>query len=242
MKILVHDHSDSPNAGAHKPQHLPKRACAAKEGGCGMALGSTAAEQQAGEASLKAMLARNVAQQQPSAACLGSAGPSLLAIGVLTMPVLIRSPLQRTFHRAVHRAQEPMRAGRICMRYLIADAEVVKISETQRSTLYQENVTYADMLQLPDVPRGPLSRQLPPNGLPGGACVLKILGLAARSQTRLSLARCAAATGTDRRSRALACLPPSAWFQHATRRDARAPYVAYGDDDTYWALARVDQT
>eukprot|EP00966_Prymnesium_polylepis_P097250 2252666-Prymnesium_polylepis.1 len=39
--------------------------------------------------------------------------PTLLAIGVLTMPRTVRSPRQRTYHRSVHLAQSPVHSGRV---------------------------------------------------------------------------------------------------------------------------------
>ena len=143
----------------------------------------------------------------PSACSTG--GPSLLAIGVLTMPILVRTPDLRRYHRAVHYSQSAMRAGRICMRYLVSESEMARLKPAASAVVADENATHSDLLVLPDVPRGPLRKHLPnPGGVRGAGCVLKIL----------------------------------AWFQHASRALVKAPFVAYADDDTFWSLARVEQT
>lgn len=133
--------------------------------------------------------------------------PSLLAIGVLSMPAPARSK-QRLWHRAAHGSQGPVRASRICFRYLFSDAEMAGLASMENDEIAAENATHGDLLQLPDVPRGPLRRVVTaPTAARGGQCVLKIL----------------------------------AWLQHATRHSS-APFVAYGDDDTFWGVQRVDGT
>ena len=124
------------------------------------------------------------------------------------MPVLVRTLAQRRFHRIIHRAQAPVQAGRICMRYVISDAEYGRLAAADRANVTSENATWGDMVAVPTVPRGPLRHDLPPEGLIGAGCVLKIL----------------------------------LWFQYAVRALPNTPLVAYADDDTYWGLARVDQT
>jgi hypothetical protein len=143
--------------------------------------------------------------------------PKLLSIGVLTLPVLIRSPDQRAYHRAAHWAQAPVGASSscgssacVCVRYVVSSRETALLNETARAALAAENRTYADLVEVPAVPHGPLRSALRDSaaGPLGANCVLKILS----------------------------------WLQHALRAAPRTPFVAYGDDDTFWALTRVTQS
>ena len=101
----------------------------------------------------------------PSACSTG--GPSLLAIGVLTMPILVRTPDQRRYHRAVHYSQSAMRAGRICMRYLVSESEMARLKPAASAVVADENATHSDLLVLPDVPRGPLESTFESGGVRG---------------------------------------------------------------------------
>ena len=135
--------------------------------------------------------------------------PELLAIGVLTMPKTVRSPRQRTYHRAVHLAQSPVHSsGRVCLRYIVTTAELAALTEHEARNLSAENSTHGDLLPLPAVPHGALRQAIDAADAPLGAnCVLKILS----------------------------------WLQYAAAH-LRAPFVAYGDDDTFWGLSRTMQT
>ena len=58
--------------------------------------------------------------------------PPRLLVGILTLPALVRSPDLRTYHRAVHYAQESIASGRVVMRYLVSDAEVCCLGSERR--------------------------------------------------------------------------------------------------------------
>ncbi len=62
-------------------------------------------------------------------------GPSLLGIGVLSMPVLVRGPHQRRWHRAVHASQPAVRGGRVCFRYIFTNGELTGLSREHRGDL-----------------------------------------------------------------------------------------------------------
>ena len=149
-----------------------------------------------------------------------SCAPDLLAIGVLTLPMLVRSKDQRKFHRAVHMVQPPVIAGRVCMRYIVTDAEMSALAGpekeyrdksrkpglTPKEAVAIDNATHGDILVVPAVPRGQLRKLLSnaTHGPLGAGCVLKIMS----------------------------------WFQVATTMLPTTPFIAYGDDDTFWAITR----
>lgn len=134
----------------------------------------------------------------------------LLAIGVLTLPVLVRTPELRRYHRAVHYTQAPVAQGRVCLRYLVSGVEMYNLTHKAASAVREENGTFGDMLVLPSVPHGPIRRAVADakSGPLGAGCVLKVLS----------------------------------WLQHAAEVEPMAPFIAYGDDDTFWALTRVQET
>ena len=120
-----------------------------------------------------------------------SCAPDLLAIGVLTLPMLVRSKDQRKFHRAVHMVQPPVIAGRVCMRYIVTDAEMSALAGpekeyrdksrkpglTPKEAVAIDNATHGDILVVPAVPRGQLRKLLSnaTHGPLGAGCVLKIM-------------------------------------------------------------------
>ena len=136
--------------------------------------------------------------------------PSLLAIGILTMPVLVRSPLLRRYNRAVHYAQRPVRTNVVGLRYIVSTQELARLTVEQAAGFRAENATYRDLLEVPPVPSGRLTRALRDAAHPpeGAGCMLKILG----------------------------------WLQLATNTMPSTPFVAYGDDDTFWALTRMSES
>lgn len=159
----------------------------------------------AAEAELAALLPREVPP----------CSEPLLALGILTLPVLVRTPLLRSHHRATHYSQRPAQRGRICLKYVVSDVELSRIKPQELLNVSKENATFNDMLVVPSVPAGRLRRMglrsdvldhsVPPAG---AGCVYKILS----------------------------------WMQHAAKAWPRAPFIAYADDDTYWSLTRVEQS
>ena len=65
----------------------------------------------------------------------------LLAIGVLTLPVLVRTPELRRYHRAVHYTQAPVAQGRVCLRYLVSGVEMYNLTHKAASAVREENGT-----------------------------------------------------------------------------------------------------
>ena len=153
----------------------------------------------------------------------------MLALGVLTMPVLVRSPLQRRHHRAVHYAQAPVRQGRVCLNYVISDAELKSRTIVERDAVLDENRTFGDLLLVPAVPRGPLRHLLykypqltPTAGAP--------------TKSQLQLIQSVPPAGAGCVYKILS------WLQHISHVAPSVPFVAYTDDDTFWGLTRVVQT
>ena len=129
-------------------------------------------EKQAAAAAELTALAAEAAAQSASR----PASTPLVAIGVLTMPVLVRSPNLRSWHRAVHRAQVPARSGEVLVRYVVSDAEEAQVSNASAFAAFtQEKATYHDLITVPAVPRGRLRQLLSTSPPDGGGCVLKIL-------------------------------------------------------------------
>ena len=149
---------------------------------------------------------------------------ALLAIGVLTLPVLVRSPLRRNFHRAAHRSQLSRAAGRLCMPFIVTHDEMRRAhqshacssgifsSERGRSEnatspnvwfetstqhpLDDEMAHFGDLLAVPSVPHGELRARFGASPPAGAGCVFKILS----------------------------------WLQHATSGvRSRIPFVGYAD-------------
>lgn len=144
---------------------------------------------------------------QPQRACQ----PTLLAIGVLTLPVSgkwdrtrgnLSTSTLRSYHRSVHYAQSAVRDGRVCLRYVVTASEGDRAAHAK---LKKENATHGDVLVVPSVPDGALQSVLGTSPPLGSGCVLKILS----------------------------------WLQQAAARWPAAPFLAYADDDTFWALSRV---
>lgn len=146
--------------------------------------------------------------------------PELLAIGVLTLPIRgsfdrtrgnLSSPTLRNYHRSVHNPQRPVRDGRVCLRYVITAGEFHDAAA--RDDLVRENRTHGDVLEVPAVPSGALDELM-----------------RMRSRTNRSVAPLGAAC----------VLKILSWLQHAsTVICPLTPFLAYGDDDTFWALTRV---
>lgn len=183
----------------------------------------TVAEDVAAKAYLYELLDKSPAKSAQKAC--KSSDYTLFALGVLTLPVLVRTPLLRLHHRATHYAQRPAQRGTICLSYVVSDTEMARIGNVERAAVAEENQTHGDMIIVPGVPFGRLRHRnwtsLPPQGNqatttrlshnfpPAGAgCVFKILS----------------------------------WFQYASKTWPRTPFVGYGDDDTFWSLTRVQQT
>ena len=126
----------------------------------------TPAQEAAAVAELEALLPRT----------LPTCDEPLLALGVLTLPVLVRTPLLRKHHRATHYSQRPVHRGHVCIRYIVSDTELSRISPMERQNVSLENASFnGDMVVVPAVPAGRLRRQgisVPPSG---AGCVYKIL-------------------------------------------------------------------
>jgi len=102
----------------------------------------------------------------------------VLAIGALTVPVLICTPSQPRYRRDAHRSQSTMHKGIVCMTCLVAGLEIAGLTELQKRMLIVENMTHGvgDMMMAPGVPFGLLWRSLrSPGRIRGGGCAFKIL-------------------------------------------------------------------
>jgi hypothetical protein len=132
-----------------------------------------------------------------------------LVLGILTVPIPIRHPDQRTYQRAAHYSQPSVAAGRVIFRYLVSEEEVSSLRSTADMTFQMERAKYNDFVKLPAVPRRLRGLfKTPPSG---SGCVLKIL----------------------------------AWLEFASSSTApwqAYKFIGYTDDDSFWALGRVEET